>query len=101
MEWAEWRPIYHELMDDLGFDIQADVKSAEILSKLVLTKRIPDYGTIVEKLGQRVSIAGPAESLEDDIGTLSGGETLISAGGDGSIDEVGSGPRHIGHRSRR
>jgi uncharacterized Rossmann fold enzyme len=80
MEWAEWRPIYLELMDDLGFDIREDMKSAEILSKLVLSKRIPDYSTIVEKLGQRVSIAGPAASLEDDIGTLSGGETLISAG---------------------
>jgi uncharacterized Rossmann fold enzyme len=80
MEWAEWRPIYLELMDDLGFDIRADVKSAEILSKLVLSKRIPDYSTIVEKLGQRVSIAGPATSLEDDVSTLSKGETVISAG---------------------
>jgi len=80
MEWAEWRPIYLELMDDLGFDIRADVKSAEILSKLVLSKRIPDYSTIVEKLGQRVSIAGPAASLEDDVSTMPKGETVISAG---------------------
>lgn len=80
MEWAEWGPIYLEIMDDLGFDIRADMKSAEILSKLVLSKRIPDYSTIVEKLGQRVSIAGAAASLEDDVSTLSKGETVISAG---------------------
>lgn len=67
-------------MDDLGFDLRADVESAEMLSKLVEVKRIPNYSTIVEKLGQRVSIAGPATSLESDIGTLSAEDRIISAG---------------------
>ncbi|MHC1680598.1 MAG: 6-hydroxymethylpterin diphosphokinase MptE-like protein [Methanomassiliicoccales archaeon] len=80
MEWAEWRPLYLQIMDDLGFDIHADLESAEILSRSVGTRRIPNYSTIVEKLGQRVSIIGAAASLEDDIGTLSEEETLISAG---------------------
>ena len=80
MEWAEWRPLYLEILDDLGFDIRADMESAEKLSKLVVNKRIPNYSTIVEKLGQHVSIAGAAASLEDDIGTLSAGDRIISAG---------------------
>lgn len=80
MEWAYWRPLYLEIMDDLGFDPSADVRSAELLSKMVAPERVPRYGTIVEKLGQKVSIAGPAESLENEIGTLSGGEKIISAG---------------------
>ncbi len=80
MEWAEWRPLYHRIMDDLGFDIRADVESAEVLSRSVLSKRIPNYCTIVEKLGQRVSIVGAAASLENDIGTLSEEYTMISAG---------------------
>ncbi len=80
MEWAEWRPLYLEILDDLRFDIRADMESAEKLSKLVVNKRIPNYSTIVEKLGQHVSIAGAAASLEDDIGTLSAGDRLISAG---------------------
>ncbi len=80
MEWAEWEPLYHRIMDDLGFDVRADVESAEILSRAVVSKRIPKYCTIVEMLGQRVSIIGAAESLEDDIGTLSEEYTTISAG---------------------
>jgi len=80
MEWAAWRPIYLEILDDLGFDMRADVESAEKLSRLVVSERIPDYSTIVEKIGQRVSIAGAAASLEDDIGTLSAANRLISAG---------------------
>jgi len=80
MEWAEWRPLYFQIMDDLGFKVLADVRSAEILSNLVISKRIPDYRTIVEKLGQRVSIIGASASLEDDIGTLSDNDTVISAG---------------------
>ena len=80
MEWAEWRPLYLQIMDDLGFDTRADMESAKKLSSLVISKRIPDYRTIVEKLGQRVSIAGAAASLEDDVGILSEKYSMISAG---------------------
>lgn len=80
MEWAEWRPLYVRIMDDLGFDIRSDIKSAERLSKIVMNKRISDYSTIVDKLGQRVSIVGASASLENDIGTLSEEDTIISAG---------------------
>ena len=80
MEWAEWRPLYFQIMDDLGFDVLADVRSAEKLSNLVISKRIPHYRTIVEKLGQHVSIIGASASLEDDISTLPDEDTVISAG---------------------
>jgi uncharacterized Rossmann fold enzyme len=80
MEWADWRPLYLQILDDLGFDIRSDVESAEKLSILVRTKRIPNYCTIVEKLGQRVSIVGAAASLEDDVGTLLEEDTILSAG---------------------
>ncbi len=80
MEWAEWRPLYIRIMDDLGFDIHADMESAEALSRSIVTKRVPNYCTIVEKLGQHVSIVGAAASLENDIDTLSKGDTIISAG---------------------
>jgi uncharacterized Rossmann fold enzyme len=80
MEWAEWRPLYLQIMEDLGFNIRADMESAEKFSKLVESKRIPNYCTIVEKLGQRVSIIGAAASLENDIGTLLEEDTIISAG---------------------
>lgn len=80
MEWAAWRPLYLEILDDLGYDIRADMESAERLSSLVELKRVPNCRTIVEKMGQRVSIVGAAASMEDDIGTLSAEDTVISAG---------------------
>ncbi len=80
MEWSKWRPIYLQILEDLDFDIRADVESAEKLSNLVFSKRIPNCSTIVEKLGQHVSIVGAAASLEDEVGTLSERDTIISAG---------------------
>lgn len=80
MEWADWKPIYLDILEDLGLDPRADVESAEKLSKLAIEKRIPNYSTIVEKMGQRVSIAGAGASLEVDIGTLSAEDRIISAG---------------------
>ncbi len=80
MEWAEWRPLYLRIMDDLDFDILADMRSAEKLSELVVSKKILGYRTIVDRLGQRVSIIGASASLERDIGTLSEEDTVISAG---------------------
>ncbi len=96
MEWAEWSPLYLEIMDDLGFDIRADIESAEKLSRLVVDKRIPDHSTIVEKLSERVSIAGAAASLEADLGTLSAEDSIVSAGSaTGRLIEAGLVPDMI------
>jgi uncharacterized Rossmann fold enzyme len=80
MEWAVWRPLYLQILADFDYDIRADVESAKLLSALVDNKRIPKCRTIVEMLGQHVSIVGAAASMEGAVGKLSEEETIISAG---------------------
>jgi len=80
MEWAVWRPLYSEILKDFGFDPEADVRSAEILSNLVDKEQIPKFSAIVEKLGHKVSIFGASASLEDDSGKMPEGRTIVSAG---------------------
>ena len=80
MEWASWRVMYLQIMDDLGFDTLADVASAERLSSLVGKGRVPNYDAIANILGRDVIIAGPAAGLEKDLESLLGSEILISAG---------------------
>lgn len=80
MEWSVWKPQYLRIMDDLGFDIRADMESAKILSNLVEGKRIPNYCTIVEMLGQHVSIVAPASSMEEEVGRMPKENVIISAG---------------------
>jgi 2-amino-4-hydroxy-6-hydroxymethyldihydropteridine diphosphokinase len=80
MEWARWKPFYLEILRDFNFDPKKDIEAAMVLSKLVETRRIPNYRTIVDKLGKHVSICGASSSLEKEIGNLSDDETIISAG---------------------
>ncbi|MCX6650787.1 MAG: DUF115 domain-containing protein [Methanomassiliicoccales archaeon] len=80
MEWALWRPLYLEILKDFNFDPQADIESALVLSKLIDSQRIPNFCTIVDKLGKSVSICGAAASLENELGNLSADRTIISAG---------------------
>jgi 2-amino-4-hydroxy-6-hydroxymethyldihydropteridine diphosphokinase len=80
MEWALWKPTYMEILSDFHFDPEKDIRAAMVLSKLVETRRIPNYRTIVDKLGEHVSICGASPSLEKEIGNLFGDETIISAG---------------------
>jgi hypothetical protein len=69
-----------EILSDFHFDPEKDLQAAMVLSKLVETRRIPNFRTIVDKLGKHVSICGASSSLEKEISNLSGDETIISAG---------------------
>ena len=80
MEWARWKPLYLQILSDFHYDPEGDIQAAMVLSKLVETRRIPNYRTIVDKLGKHVSICGASSSLEKEISNLSGDETIISAG---------------------
>ncbi len=80
MEWSVWEPLYNAIVQDLGYDRSADLRAAERLSELTRDRSVPGFDTIVEIIGERASIAGPAPSLEADIDRATDGDTLIAAG---------------------
>ena len=90
MEWSVWEPLYNEIVQDLGYDRSADQRAAERLSELTRDRIVPGFDTIVEIIGERASIAGPAPSLEADIDRATDGDTLIAAGSaTGRLMEIG------------
>lgn len=80
MEWAVWKHIYQEILRDFDFSAEMDRLSARVLADLVNESNIPNYRTIVECLGERVSICAAGPSLEHELDTLSKDRTVISAG---------------------
>lgn len=80
MEWAVWKPIYQQILQDFDYSASADISAAKKLAGLVVGSEVPSFRTIVERLGERVSICAPAASLEYELDTLSDERTIISAG---------------------
>ena len=90
MEWSVWEPFYNEIVQDLGYDRSADLRAAERLSELTRDRIVPGFDTIVEIIGERASIAGPAPSLEADIDRVLDRGTLVAVGSaTGRLMEIG------------
>ena len=80
MEWAVWKPIYHDILRDFCFDPIADIEAARVLASLTNKGDVPSFSTIVDIMNKQVSICGAARTLEEEIDTLPKGRTIISAG---------------------
>jgi len=90
MEWSAWEPLYNEIIRDLRYDPEADLRAAERLSELTRGRLVPGFDTIVEIIRGRASIAGPAPSLETDIdGVLDRGALVAAGSATGRLMEIG------------
>lgn len=69
MDFAEWEPIYKEIIKDFGFSREADEESARLLSTMI-DKKISDmvYSQIEQKIsGKSVIVCGKAAILSKDL----------------------------------
>ncbi|MDY6865580.1 MAG: 6-hydroxymethylpterin diphosphokinase MptE-like protein [Halobacteriota archaeon] len=82
MDYAEWEPIYKEILDDFGFDRKRDEEAALLLSDLLEYDAIDILFNRIE--GKDVVICGNGPSLGDEIRAL-GKEVLIAADGATSL----------------
>ncbi len=80
MEYAEWEPVYLEIVRDLGLDIGEDENSVRVLKALTLNSDLAMDDVLAEAIGTEVTVFGDAGSLEEDIGKGEPRGTLISAG---------------------
>lgn len=68
MKWEEWKPLYMEIVDELGLSVERDVEAAKLLNNLIEGKSMT-----LEELGSRVKgrkvavVFGAGPSLEDDL----------------------------------
>lgn len=77
MDWEEWEPIYLEIVKEMGYSIEEDVSSAQLLNKL-LSGRAISLNELREKVCDRSTavIFGAGPSLTIDISNFINSELL-------------------------
>ncbi len=68
MDYSEWKKYYAQILSDFGFSKKEDEKSAVLLSKLLMKKKLgtpKDLNNMI--FGKNVYVFGAAGSLQEDI----------------------------------
>ena len=78
MEFSNWEPIYHKILNDFGYSLEEDERSAEILAHLFHDK---DIILSVLDLGSEVTVCGCGPNLESDVNRYGLKGKVIAADG--------------------
>ncbi|MEK6978134.1 MAG: 6-hydroxymethylpterin diphosphokinase MptE-like protein [Candidatus Hydrothermarchaeota archaeon] len=96
MDYAEWEPIYREILKDFGFSEEEDIHAARVLDGLLEGRSPPN---LLERLGgllrgARVNIYGAGPSLER-LATIPKGINITADGATSYLMERGAVPEII------
>jgi len=71
MIWEEWKPLYEEILHDMGYDEKRDKKAAEMAAEIKKSNVFPDD---LKKIiyGKIITICGAGENLEKEIKNIEG-----------------------------
>ncbi|MCD2199515.1 DUF115 domain-containing protein [Halobacterium sp. KA-4] len=75
MEFADWVPVYEEVLADFGFERAADEQARDVLAEYAE----PFDLTRLDCTGQRVAIAGGASSLVDETAVAADADVVFAA----------------------
>lgn len=67
MDFAEWEPVYEEILADMGYDRSDDEGSVRVLKAVTLNSDLISGEEAAETMADRVTVIGNAPCLEDDI----------------------------------
>ena len=76
MIWSDWCPIYERILEDFGFDSDADERARDVLAELVGEfdcDELPDLD------GATAAVAGAAPTLEDDVEIAREADAVVAA----------------------
>lgn len=77
MDFAEWEPVYLQIIKEMGYSIIDDEASARLLRQLTVNKKLIDPDTLRPLMRGRVNVIGAA-ATKDDLDGMDG--TIICAG---------------------
>ncbi|MCG1003124.1 MULTISPECIES: 6-hydroxymethylpterin diphosphokinase MptE-like protein [Halobacterium] len=75
MEFADWAPVYEDVLADFGFDRAADERARDALAERVEPFDLPR----LDCTGQRVAVAGGAASLADETTLAADADVVFAA----------------------
>jgi uncharacterized Rossmann fold enzyme len=70
MEFEEWEPYYHEILEYFGFDRAGDERAARVLAPLLPADCLPLLSALCRD--RTVTVCGNAPCLEDDLDRIEG-----------------------------
>jgi uncharacterized Rossmann fold enzyme len=80
MDFATWEPVYERILDDLGYDREADERAADVFAGMlrasdgeVLTGKSLDF------TGDRVAVAGAGSNLEAELDLAREADAVVAA----------------------
>jgi uncharacterized Rossmann fold enzyme len=90
MDWTEWQPIYHDIVNRLGLDAEMDIQATQLLTDLLMKiNPEPLLRNLEEKIhGRTVVICGAGPSLEKHVQLLkerSDFDDLVFVAADGAV----------------
>lgn len=85
MDFHDWAPYYHQILNDFGYDAAKDIESALLLDEILGNRAVCDEAGLKHRLGQKVTVLGAGPSLESSLDGLDRCSTLISAGSATSV----------------
>lgn len=78
MDFAEWEPVYREILADFGYDRTDDERARDLLADLIAPVSSPSLPSILDVQGT-VAVAGAAPTLEADLETARRADRVFAA----------------------
>lgn len=81
MNFEEWEPIYLEILEDMGYELERDLAAATLLESICPLDRICGESCLDEIIGEVVTVVGHGPNLEEELDRVEVRGNLISADG--------------------
>lgn len=81
MDYREWEPYYHRIVQEFGFSIDDDERSARVLARLCAEKDVCPPECLRTRIGKEVTILGDGPGLERELRREELRGTVIAADG--------------------
>ena len=81
MNFAEWEPIYQQIVTDFKFSREQDEAAARLLNELVASRESMSPDRLRLRIGKEITVCGDALSLEAELRQRGVGGTIMAADG--------------------
>jgi len=78
MNFPTWEPVYETILDDFGFDREADEQARDLLAELLASDSCFDLDG-VDWTGRTVAVAGAGPTLPDEVDRAAAADVVVAA----------------------
>ncbi|MCU4716491.1 6-hydroxymethylpterin diphosphokinase MptE-like protein [Halapricum hydrolyticum] len=79
MDFETWEPIYEQILEDMGYDREADERARDVYAGMLRALDGEVFDGSLDFAGDRVAIAGAGPSLEGELELARGADAVVAA----------------------